>query len=138
MKILIWLIGASILIGFVSQAQLPQKDESGSPLYEYKAAQLSEEFGLAPSGSANSELEFGSLDTADLTVQPTVQTEQTFSLPSIKITGGWRCVPTGVFQCGAHQALTGGWRCGVPLTSGPRCRVTGGLRCVPTGVLVCH
>jgi hypothetical protein len=66
---IICLIGVYIVIGFVSQAQLSQKDESGSPLYEYRAAPTAEGFGLAPSGSANSDLEFGSVATADLTVQ---------------------------------------------------------------------
>jgi hypothetical protein len=92
-------IGACILIGFVSQAQLSQKDESGSPLYEYRAAQAAEGFGLAPSGSANSDLDFGSVDTADLTVQTTIQIKQPYLLSPLKITGGWRCLPTGVLVC---------------------------------------
>jgi hypothetical protein len=100
MKILIWLIGACILIGFVGQAQLSQKDESGSPLYEYRESQAAEGFGLAPSGSADSDLEFGRVATADLKVQTTVQTKQPYLLPLIKITSGLRCVP-----------LTGGLRC---------------------------
>ena len=56
-----------VAIGFVSQAQLAQKNET-SPLYEFRAAQAVEEFGLAPSGSANSDLELGSVTTAELTI----------------------------------------------------------------------
>jgi hypothetical protein len=67
-KTIIYMIVACIAIGFISQAQLSQKNEA-SPLYEFRAAQAAEEFGLAPSGSANSGLEFGSVTTADLTVQ---------------------------------------------------------------------
>jgi hypothetical protein len=59
---------ACIAFGVISQAQLSQKDEV-SPLYEFRAAQEAEELGFAPSGSANSGLEFGSVVAAELTVE---------------------------------------------------------------------
>jgi hypothetical protein len=43
------LIRACIVIGFVSRAQIAPKDESGSPLYLFRAAQVIEALGLAPS-----------------------------------------------------------------------------------------
>ena len=64
-----------IAIGLISHAQLSQTDEASSPLYELMAAQTAEGFGLAPSGSANSIFEFGSVDTADLTVTKQLGTQ---------------------------------------------------------------
>lgn len=69
------IVACIVAIGLVCQAQIAQKDET-SPLYDFRAAQVIEELGLAPSGSANSVLEFGSVATADLTVQTVVQTKQ--------------------------------------------------------------
>lgn len=66
-KSVLCLIGASIVIVFVSQAQISLKDEV-SPLYEFWAVQAAEELGLAPTGSANSDLDSGSVATVDLTV----------------------------------------------------------------------
>jgi hypothetical protein len=61
------MIVACIAVGAICHAQLSLKNES-SPLYEYRAAQAAEEFGLALSGSANNGLEFGSTPTTGLTV----------------------------------------------------------------------
>jgi hypothetical protein len=114
-KTIIYMIVACIVaIGFVSQAQSSQKDEA-SPLYDFRAAQAAETFGLAPSGSANSDLEFGSVATVGLTVQSeaelTVQTKQ----PS-RPTAYPRCGGTAVATCMGCRAATGKGCYGPPTT----------------------
>jgi hypothetical protein len=127
--IILCIIGAFILIGFVSQAQLSQKDER-SPLYEFRAAQTAETFGLAPSGSANSYLEFGSVATAELTVQtkqPSRPTAYPRPGPKPSPSGpetGYVCytppVPSaytgGCFgpRNPPESLPTGGWNCRLP------------------------
>jgi hypothetical protein len=121
-SIILCIIGACILIGFVSQAQLSQKDESGSPLYEYKAAQAAERFGLAPSGFANSGLEFGSVATTGLTPQ----TKQPPPPPPPPIqTGTLPCPPPlSSFQCPLPPYT--GYQC--PPPSGHQCPPPSGHR----------
>jgi hypothetical protein len=65
LKSILCLIGAFIVIIFVSQAQISLKDEL-SPLCEFREVQAAEGFGLAPTGSANSDLDFGSVATTNL------------------------------------------------------------------------
>ena len=112
-KSIISIIGACIIIGLASQAQLAQKDDSGSPLYDFRAAQAFEELGLTPNGSANSNLEFGSMATAGLTVRTTAQTKRQFPPLSSPQTGSLACPPslppTGSMTCPPPQ--TGSLAC---------------------------
>jgi hypothetical protein len=127
-SIILCLIGACIVIGFVSQAQNSQKEEA-SPLYEFRAAQAAETFGLAPSGSANSDLEFGSIATADLKVllRPSPNGYTLFRAATGKGCYGtpiaqtsWNCKPT---SSGCTYSVPG---CrDQPDTSGPGCPPTG-------------
>jgi hypothetical protein len=114
-KSILGLIGACIVIGFVSQAQNSQTDEA-SLLYEFRAAQTAEEFGLAPDGSANSDLDFGSVDTAELTVKNT-------QINSDMVNTKQPPPPSTARQCSS----TGGLRC-----TGHRCNPVTGRQCPDT------
>jgi hypothetical protein len=117
---ILWLIGACILIGFVSQGQLSHKDER-TPLYEFRASQAAEEFGLAPSGSYDSELEFGSVATAELNPQiDMVKAKKSQRSLATPLTSRCTKAVTCILGCRAAQRQIGTQ----PNTASPSCKPT--------------